>query len=428
MALYAAAYFLRPRLCDELNYKYFFPALTVKIIGALIIGFLYQYFYAGGDTYNYHTFGSRIIWEAFMNDPLDGLSLIFSKDISLYKYTSKILFFTDPGSYFVVRIAALLDLFTFSTYSATAILFAFFSFLGSWFLFRTFYELYPHIKGRLALCTLFIPSVVVWGSGLLKDTLVIGSLGFAAYTIKKLFIDRELSMMNILLLLMSLFIIYEVKKYVLLCFMPSAIFWIYGGNLQNIRTKLLRIMLLPFVVVLTVVTAVFVVVKIGENDRRYAITKLAETSRITAYDIGFMTGRNAGSTYSLGKLDGSFQSMITLFPDAVVVSLFRPYLWEVRNVLMGLSAIESFFILVFTLLLVIFRPLSFLAALRDPTVLFCMIFAITFAFGVGVSTYNFGTLSRYKIPLIPFYLVALVLIADHKLNNDRKVEELELTE
>ncbi|MEJ0034455.1 MAG: hypothetical protein WDO15_30850 [Bacteroidota bacterium] len=52
------AYLLRKKLCDDINYRYYFPALTVKIIGALAVGFIYQFYYAGeGDTFNYHTRG-----------------------------------------------------------------------------------------------------------------------------------------------------------------------------------------------------------------------------------------------------------------------------------------------------------------------------------------------------------------------------------
>ena len=43
-------------------------------------------------------------------------------------------------------------------------------------------------------------------------------------------------------------------------------------------------------------------------------------------------------------------------------------------------------------------------------VLFCFIFAITFAFAVGISSYNFGTLVRYKIPFMPFYLSGLFIM------------------
>ncbi|MEQ8424942.1 MAG: hypothetical protein RIA63_09545, partial [Cyclobacteriaceae bacterium] len=71
--VYAGAYWIRPRVTDSINRKYFIPALTVRIIGALAVGFIYQFYYDGGDTFAYHTYGSRIIWEAFIGSPIDGL-------------------------------------------------------------------------------------------------------------------------------------------------------------------------------------------------------------------------------------------------------------------------------------------------------------------------------------------------------------------
>jgi hypothetical protein len=50
-----------------------------------------------------------------------------------------------------------------------------------------------------------------------------------------------------------------------------------------------------------------------------------------------------------------------------------------------------------------------------------------FAFAVGVSTFNFGTLTRYKIPLMPFYALALVY-AYQLSKSEQKPEVLEMTE
>ena len=44
--------------------------------------------------------------------------------------------------------------------------------------------------------------------------------------------------------------------------------------------------------------------------------------------------------------------------------------------------------------------------------MFCFFFSILFALFVGATTLNFGTLVRYKIPCMPFYVIALVLILD----------------
>ncbi|HKZ36881.1 MAG TPA: hypothetical protein VJ184_04460, partial [Chryseolinea sp.] len=193
LVVFGLAYFIRPLVTDPITRVYFIPALTVKIFGALAVGFIYQFYYGGGDTFNYHSHGSRHIWEAFVDSPVKGIQLLTNdgkKYTDVYRYASKILFFTDPGSYAIVKIAAVLDLITFSSYSSTAILFAVISFIGMWMFFLTFYEQYPQLHRWLAVASFFIPSVFFWGSGLLKDTITISCLGMATYQAYRIFIRK----------------------------------------------------------------------------------------------------------------------------------------------------------------------------------------------------------------------------------------------
>lgn len=425
--IYILAYVIRPYVSDTINRQYFFPALTVKIIGALAVGFIYQFYYSGGDTYNYHTHGSRHIWEAIMDSP-DGLQLILGGDVTgLYEYYSKIAFYGDPASYFIVRIAAVFDLITFSSYSGTAVLFAMVSFVGMWMFFKTFYEQFPHLHKWIALAAFFIPSVFFWGSGLLKDTITLAAVGALTFSIKRLLIDKKVSIASVLLFLISAYVIFSVKKYILLCFLPAAILWVYFSNLYKLPSLALRILLIPFILLFIIGSGYWAVLKVGETDERYSLSKIPETARITAYDIGFWTGRGAGSTYSLGELDGTFGNMISKTPQAINVALFRPYLWEINNPLMALSALESFVFLLFTFYVLIIRRNVLSRMLIDPNIIFCLVFCLTFAFAVGISTYNFGTLSRYRIPLLPFYLMALALMFDYS-KSERKLPVLEETE
>ena len=93
---------------------------------------------------------------------------------------------------------------------------------------------------------------------------------------------------------------------------------------------------------------------------------------------------------------------------------------------MLLTALESLGFLMLTCYIVLKRGTSIFRAFGNPDVAFCLVFSLVFAFAVGISTFNFGTLSRYKIPIMPFFLMALTLILHS--NNDRKVDELEDTE
>lgn len=428
--IYIVAYLVRTKVTDNINRVYFLPALTVRIFGAFALGVLYQFYYDGGDTFMYHTHGSRFVWEAFRDSPLLGLKLLFSdgsNQIGIYKYASRIYFFNDPASYTVIRIASMFDLLTFSTYSATALLFAVLSFMGMWMFFLTFYKQYPHLHRSFAIASFFIPSVFFWGSGILKDSVTLACLGVATYQFYKIIFEKKMTFVNFLLLLIALYGIFSVKKFVLQAYLPAVILWIFMRNFRYIRSLVLKMMLIPLAAVIVVGSAYYAVVKVGEDDARYSISKIAETAKVTAYDIRYWSGRDAGSGYSLGELDGTFNSMIRLAPQAINVSLFRPYLWEVRNPLMLLSAIESFSLIVFVIYVLARKRFRFFSALSDSNVFFSMAFSVTFAFAVGVSTFNFGTLARYKIPLLPFFLVALILILDYS-NKDKKSFELESTE
>jgi hypothetical protein len=428
--IYVVAYVIRPSVTDEVTRRYFFPALTVKIVGALIVGLVYQFYYGGGDTFNYHTYGSRYIWEAFWDSPESGLKLILSDgydDRGVYRYASKIAFFRDPPSYSIVKIAAIFDLFTFSCYSATAALFAVFCFVGMWQFFQTFYQQYPHLHKGLAIAAFFIPSVFFWGSGLLKDTITLGCLGMATFQIFQIFIVKQPTFWRVTMLLLSAYGLYSIKIYILLTFLPAAIVWVFLFNLGALRSQAIKTIIFPFVICAAGGLAYFATLKASEDNPKYAINSLAKTAQETAYDIRFQTGRDAGSGYTLGELDGTLGSMIALAPQAINVSIFRPYLWEAKNPFMLLSAFESLALLLTTLYILVKRNLKVFSAALYPNTFFALVFSLTFAFAVGVSTYNFGTLVRYKIPLMPFFVVSLVLMLDYS-NRDRNVDVLEPTE
>ncbi len=79
---------------------------------------------------------------------------------------------------------------------------------------------------------------------------------------------------------------------------------------------------------------------------------------------------------------------------------------------MLLRAAES---LIMTLLVIfVFYKVGFTRTFRiifgNPFALFCFIYSIFFGGAVGVSTGNFGTLVRYKIPGMPFFLLTLLIV------------------
>lgn len=406
------AMLLRSSVTFEENRKYFIPALTLKLLGSVGLGSLYQFYYGGGDTFGYFTHGGAHIFSAFLDDPVIAFKLIFqNNDFSggVYKVASRIWMYRDDPSYMVVRITGFFAIITGGTYAGTALVFAVISFSGLWAMYMKFCQLFPKQVTGLAFAILFIPSTIFWGSGILKDSITFGMLGWSTAATIALIYGHRRSLLWAVILVVSLLLAFSIKEYIVLSFIPAAILWAYFVFIKRIGNKMVRTLIAPVLIFILGGFTYYIILKVGETSPRYSIDSFAETARITAYDIGRWTGRNAGSRYDLGDFDGTFQSMIRLAPAAINVSLFRPYLWEVQNPLMLLAALESLILLVLTLV-ISYRMVRYrMNVFASPAAWFALVFSLTFAFAVGISTYNFGTLFRYKVPLMPFYAILLVL-------------------
>ena len=424
IVIYGIAILVRPWVTYEENKKYYLPALSLKLIGAILLGALYQFYYGGGDTFGYFN-GATKIFEAFYDEPGVAFKLIFNDNDyqdGVYSYASRIWMYNDATAYMVVRIAGIFAILTGGSYSGIALLFALVSFSGLWAMYMAFSKLFPHHLFGLAVAILFIPSTIFWGSGILKDSITFGLLGWSTAALIHLLYWQRRSLLWILVLLVSLLFAFKIKEYIVLSFIPAAMIWIYFVTIKRVSNKLVQLLVAPIVISIMVFLSVYIIFKVGENSPRYSIENFAETARITAYDVGRFTGRNAGSRYDLGDFEGNIFSMLRLAPAAINVSLYRPYLWEVRGPLMLLAALEGLTLLIFTII-ILFRVVWFkINVLNSPAAWFSLVFSLTFAFAVGISTYNFGTLFRYKVPLMPFFAILLVLAWSRSKQQVKKIK------
>ncbi|MDF7810208.1 hypothetical protein [Hymenobacter sp. YC55] len=410
---YGIAFAARRKYTNAYTRKYFIPALSLKFIGAVALGLIYQFYYSGGDTYNYY-YHIKIIYEAFGHDFSLGLKLFLANGQpvpELSRYTSQ-MFWWQPHSteLFIVRAAMPLAMLCFNTYTVIALSFAFISFCGMWAMYITFLRIYPAAYKQLAIAIFFLPSVFFWGSGLMKDSLCIGGLGWTFYGFYHVFIAKKNILQASILGSLGIYVLVSAKIYILLSFMPPALFWIFNENSSRIKSASLRVFLKPFLIIIGAGVAYYGATNLTSGDERFDVEKIGERSKITQEYLSEYVA--SGSAYHIGELDGSIGSIIRVAPQAIFISLFRPFLFEVRNPVMLLSAIEATVFLYFTLSLVyrtgLSRSLVLIAA--EPILTFCFIFSIIMAIGVGTTSGNFGTLVRYKIPLMPFFLSALYIM------------------
>ena len=118
------------------------------------------------------------------------------------------------------------------------------------------------------------------------------------------------------------------------------------------------------------------------------------------------------SSYDLGEIDYSLQGVLKKAPEAISVTLIRPFPNEIKNAMMVLGAVESL-IFVFLILYFVFIKMRFFGwtkvLFKDPFLISSFVFVLIFAFVVGFTSYNYGALFRYKIPCMCFYFLIVVL-------------------
>ena len=397
--------------------RFFIPAFTLKIIGAIFVGIIYQYYYKGGDTLNYwHQ--TQVINSSMSDSFWTWLRLISGRaeiyDVDVYNYTTQFYWYgIRTPEYLISVIGALIGLFTMTTYLPTAVIFAAISFTGVWKLYIVFTKLYPRLSKQLAYAILFIPSVIFWGSGFLKDTITLSCIGWVTHFFYLIFYENKKIVANSILALFFLYIIYIIKSYIVMAFLPAILLW--GVGLLSYKIKDTRLIL--FVRYFLYASAIGGIALVGgklesEMFGEYNIENVASKSFVTRDYLFRISNEQDGSGYTLGDFDPTLLGMLEQAPAGVNVTLFRPYLWEARKPIVMISALESLFFLIFTIV-VIFRnnPIRLIQRiLSDETLQFCLIFTLIFAFAIGISTSNFGSLVRYKIPCLPFFTAFLIIL------------------
>lgn len=410
--------------------RYFRYGLLFKLSGSILLGLITQYYFGGGDTYYYFK-GASSFTRNFFTDFPTTMKLLWNDAQFISSYGYKYSYFTgiralldSDSALLIMKIGGLMGLFTLNTYLGTALIFALFAFLGSWKIFRVFYDLYPSLHRQAAMATLFIPSVLFWGSGFLKDPIVMGALGFMFYSSYMLFFKKGNKLKYTIILIGSSYLIIQIKVYIFLAFFPALAFWLTMNFKNKIRNKVLRLLSMPLLVVLSVIIGYFGFNKLTSMERfkEFSFELAAEkaSEMVDYYDKTnsrqAARGQGTMSNFSIGAFEPTPIGMLKKFPSAIGATLYRPYIWEVKKIVNLPAAIESTLFLLFTIWVILKKKLIFFfpEILSNSTTLFCLIFTLIFAFVVGISTANFGTLVRYKIPCLPFFLMAMFIINNPK--------------
>lgn len=393
----------------------FFGAFFLHAIGSIFITLIYSYYYEGGDTSAYFN-DARLLQKIFWNDPKTAIDIFFSSSKSLlndhpYIYKS-FRFVAATDTFAVVRICFLIQFFSLNLILPTALIVGYISFYFTWRFYVTICTIYPKLSRQLAIPIFFLPSVHVWGSGIFKDTFSITLIYVILITLYSF--KYNVKFWNFLVLLFSMYLLFVIKIYILMTLTLGLSCFFVFRNMKLIKNMALRMLIFPLLVSIGGFGFFYSFKLLGDNSKKgiYSIEQIVGRAEIVSNYLAYVSDKSDGSTYDLGIREFSIPNLILNIPASINVTLFRPYIWEVKNPLMLAAAAESGLIFILTLY-IIFRVgiYSFFKRIMDsPFVISILVYCFSFAFAIGITSNNFGTLTRYKIPIIPFYVIALMLI------------------
>ncbi len=399
-------------------YKYYSIAVLAKLLSAVAFCLIYIYYYKGGDTVSYYE-SSRALVNMGLKNPTNFFQeIINSPSIKNYLLFDRVTgypwpyMYFDSQAWFVAKMLSPFLLVSFKSYLISTVLLSWVSFFGTWSLFKMLCRYYPGMEGRMAFCMLFIPSVLFWGSGILKDTFTYSAVCWFIIGLDGVFISKIKRGKNLVVLFLAGYVLLSIKPYILISLLPGAVVWILYTRISKLNSKFLKYAAIPMIYLFSFTAGYGALSLLGDSLGKFSIARMLETASISQKDL--RQDYYHGSSFDIGEFEPTVGGMLGKAPAAITVGLFRPFIWESRNVVMLASGLENLIYLLMSLRVVagLFsdRKKFVNTLLEHPFLIFLISYSILFSLLVGLSTSNFGALVRFKIPFLPSFVCAILLL------------------
>ena len=407
---------------DRQTAKIFTSAFAFKVFCSIVFAMVTAFYYRGGDSEMFFfamkdmrealSTGDLSLWELLKMEAMDkNTPLAFHFEMDNIKYP--VYGFMRSSSNFLVPKLGVLPSYPFlQSYLALCLAFSVFALWGTIRLYKLFLYYFPNMRREAMLATLFLPSACYWSSGFLKDSICFGAVGFLLYGLFSVFIRRKQIAVSIFWIALSIYLIYTIKVYIFLALVPGIGFWLFGQLGAGVRNVSLKRFIIFFSLIIAGVAGYMLVNYLTSDEAlsKFSLDNILETSNFSRemYERG--GERSKGAYFQINTTNP-----VLLVLNGLVATFFRPFPWEISSAIVLFSALESLGFL--TLIIYLFVKKGIFTSLKqvfdNPILILCFSFAIIFAISIGITATNFGSLSRYKIPCLPFFL--MFILASYRL-------------
>jgi len=372
-------------------------------------------------------------------------------------------FGTYNDNHTIIRFNALVMLFGAGSFHAHTVFMCFVSLLGLTALYKTVVSYLPQ-KEMITFAGVFLmPSVLFWGSGVLKEGILLFALGFLFYSFFNVFIHRKNILSGLLLLIFSIYLLLLNKTYLLIAAVPAlTCFWlVHRFSISKPFLTYLGLYILAFFGTILVTSSGensfleslslkqrdFIAVSKGgvflQNGREFVRIapdkkKFLDSLTVKTFKIkpgsSYMYWKNenlrdtifvtncadtsiyklvwdlpvAGSTIEVVKLEPTVSSLFKTAPLAITNSLAKPGFLSSKTTLERMASLENAFVLLFLLACTVLCR----TGMNKNLFSLCFFLSVTILFLIGYTTPVAGAIVRYKVPVLPFIILCGIIIFD----------------
>jgi hypothetical protein len=392
---------------DVLQFKSFRPEVTLllfnmKFLAGLSIWWVYTFYYTDtrqNDVYKFYR-DAEVINTLLVQHPSSFFKMLTGKTdehaataiAQTHHWNRK--FDRSPfnENRLLITMNAIWMMVSFKTYPVHILLMCFLSLIG-WVLLVN--AVFDRMDSRqlFAIPIMMIPSVLFWNSGITKEPILIFGLGLL---LNGLFIGKK-TLVSILCFIVGSLLIAASKVYVLLFLLPAV-----GAHIFQINCSIFSRTAIVYLVSYLLCALVVLSAKYLLPSADLLSILAAKQSNAIREALFF----KAGSRVSLPEING-VTSLPFVAGKALVNVFFRPFIWEAKNPMMFITAIEKILLsLIFMLGIIKFHPRHVSNKCVFFTLLFTSFCSIVLG---GMITPVLGNLVRYTAPILPLLLFALTL-------------------
>lgn len=367
----------------------------------------------------------------------------------------------------IIRLHAIIHFISFNNYFVHALFTCWMSFIGVQWIYKAFKFLFSGKEMSLFLVWLLFPGLWFWSSGLLKEGPSLFLMGLLLISLKKVIYERTYSIKNILALFISVIFCFLLKIYVMLPVLFFSTIYFVVISMKNVKRKSLiytiTLLILMFggnmflkmafqkdiISLLANRQSTFLSVSKGgifllgktQFIRLPYDSLLLEPNTVSQLNLNFHIKKGAtydycehthqkdtlhclynndttsvykvdyyfapaNATLNVKKLENNFVSLLSLVPEALYITLFKPFFYDARNTLDRVDSIENLIILI-SFILIIFYVIR--NGFKETALIYFLSLAFTVLIIIGISSPNLGAIERYRALIIPFILMSAVM-------------------